>query len=271
MAQQPFPQAGGRSLEACLSAGRQASKGSLQAEGMFASRPKVAVQEQQFAHEPPPRAPKSEEVRSRASSQLNLGAVKVGGGKKGETVTVIVRVRPKLRHREEDESDCITVHNDGKTLSVTEESGDSRQFMVDCVVDSRKEQCTQSYLYACAGLQLAHEALKGINVCIFAYGHTGSGKTYTMIGDGSTAAAAKTPDVTGEGAGLLPRIVCELFSNARQTAQSGRGELHARCEYYEVYNEQIWDLLAPKDSNRARAVRVHPKHGVHIETSAHRL
>merc|ERR1719183_801224 len=37
------------------------------------------------------------------------------------------------------------------------------------------------------------------------------------------------------------------------------------CEYYEVYNEQIRDLLAPMHTERKRTIHVHPKHGVKVD------
>ena len=43
----------------------------------------------------------------------------------------------------------------------------------------------------------------GFNTTIFAYGQTGSGKTYSMQGVGG---------VSGEGAGIIPRMNEELFA-----------------------------------------------------------
>ncbi len=43
-------------------------------------------------------------------------------------------------------------------------------------------------------------AIDGFNVCMFAYGHTGSGKTFTMVGDRDR----RNP-------GIIPRTLTKIF------------------------------------------------------------
>ncbi|XP_022142900.1 kinesin-like protein KIN-14Q [Momordica charantia] len=74
----------------------------------------------------------------------------------------------------------------------------------------------------------AASVLDGYNVCIFAYGQTGTGKTFTMEG-------------TEEARGVNYRILEELFRLTKE-----RGKLHrykVSVSVLEVYNEQIRDLL----------------------------
>ncbi|KAL2628647.1 hypothetical protein R1flu_013333 [Riccia fluitans] len=72
--------------------------------------------------------------------------------------------------------------------------------------------------------------LDGYNVCIFAYGQTGTGKTFTMEG-------------TPENRGVNYRTLEELFHVADQ--RRGQFNYEICVSVLEVYNEQIRDLLAP--------------------------
>lgn len=76
--------------------------------------------------------------------------------------------------------------------------------------------------------------LDGYNVCIFAYGQTGTGKTFTMEG-------------TPENRGVNYRTLEELFRVSGQRGGVMRYELFVGM--MEVYNEKIRDLLG-ENSNR---------------------
>jgi kinesin family protein 18/19 len=67
---------------------------------------------------------------------------------------------------------------------------------------------------------------------VFAYGATGSGKTYTMVG------ADQDP-------GLMVLSLQDIFSIMEQSPQA---EHTVTCSYLEVYNEIIYDLLYPQVS-----------------------
>lgn len=75
--------------------------------------------------------------------------------------------------------------------------------------------------------------LDGYNVCIFAYGQTGTGKTFTMEG-------------TPENRGVNYRTLEELFRVSDKKSGTMRFELFVSM--LEVYNEKIRDLLAEKSS-----------------------
>ncbi|KAK0601864.1 hypothetical protein LWI29_028164 [Acer saccharum] len=75
--------------------------------------------------------------------------------------------------------------------------------------------------------------LDGYNVCIFAYGQTGTGKTFTMEGP-------------PENRGVNYRTLEELFCNSKDRNGVMRYELFVSM--LEVYNEKIRDLLV--DSNQ---------------------
>lgn len=75
---------------------------------------------------------------------------------------------------------------------------------------------------------LATSVLDGYNVCIFAYGQTGTGKTFTMEG-------------TQDERGVNYRTVEELFRIIRE--REGLYHYELTVSVLEVYNEQIRDLL----------------------------
>uniref|UniRef100_A0A8C5I1Z9 Kinesin-like protein n=1 Tax=Gouania willdenowi TaxID=441366 RepID=A0A8C5I1Z9_GOUWI len=110
---------------------------------------------------------------------------------------------------------------------------------------------------------IGHDVLKaafeGFNVCIFAYGQSGSGKSYTMMGH-------------KEDQGLIPRVCEGLF------LETSRGKTDAPLvpilfhfciiSYLEIYNEHVLDLLKTRSpftvGGRLR-VREHPKDGPYVE------
>jgi len=198
------------------------------------------------------------EIRSERRPSKRLSAIPSQAVE--TSIKVVVRVRPKLPN-EMAERDGVKAAAGGKTLVLTN-GQEQRQFGVDAVFDSRTDQGSQTVVYEQFGKDFVELSLKGYNVCIFAYGHTGSGKTYTMLGD---AWGFQTEVQTG-GAGLLPRFLRDIFQAHSQDPR--RRGMHHSCEFYEVYNDQIRDLLAPNNAERKRKVHVHPKHGVRIEGSS---
>ena len=74
--------------------------------------------------------------------------------------------------------------------------------------------------------ELLDSSLRGFNVCIFAYGYTGTGKTYTMFGKN---------EGDGKDMGMIQRFCQELFiSNVK----------NIKVSFYEIYAECVRDLLS---------------------------
>ncbi|KAJ6157979.1 hypothetical protein N7470_005571 [Penicillium chermesinum] len=82
------------------------------------------------------------------------------------------------------------------------------------------------------------DILQGYNGTVFAYGQTGAGKSYTMMGS----------DIDDEaGKGVIPRIVEQIFANILTSPSSM--EYTVRVSYMEIYMERIRDLLVPQNDN----------------------
>ncbi|KAG1682319.1 Kinesin-like protein KIF1B [Nymphon striatum] len=109
------------------------------------------------------------------------------------SVKVAVRVRP-LNHREIEERASIIVHMENKKISIrnpkTEEGHPSRlkkrDFYFDYCFWSVKQDthnyASQKKIFEKIGKEVLISAFDGYNVCILAYGQSGSGKSYTMLG-----------------------------------------------------------------------------------------
>jgi len=78
--------------------------------------------------------------------------------------------------------------------------------------------------------------LKGINVSIFAYGQTSTGKTFTMKGEPKT------------NEGLIPLSIKEIF-NALNNKESSISKYLVKVSYIEIYNETVNDLIDPSKKN----------------------
>jgi kinesin family protein 5 len=82
------------------------------------------------------------------------------------------------------------------------------------------------------------DILNGYNGTVFAYGQTGAGKSYTMMGS----------DIDDEvGRGVIPRIVQQVFASIM--ASPSNIEYTVRVSYMEIYMERIRDLLMPQNDN----------------------
>ncbi|XP_020271145.1 kinesin-like protein KIN-14R [Asparagus officinalis] len=98
---------------------------------------------------------------------------------------------------------------------------------------------------------LVVSVLDGFNVCIFAYGQTGTGKTFTMEG-------------TEEARGVNFRTLEELFRVIRE--RQGMFKYELTVSVLEVYNEQIRDLLLQESHPGVAAKRLEVRQvaeGVH--------
>lgn len=85
--------------------------------------------------------------------------------------------------------------------------------------------------------------LAGFNCTIFAYGQTGTGKTYTMSGDMTESLGLLAPD-----AGIIPRVLQALFNKLDADAI----ENCVRCSFIELYNEELRDLLTPDENAKLK-------------------
>lgn len=157
-------------------------------------------------------------------------------GDHDNNVKVYVRVKPVKQA----EKTCLEVQGE-KSIVI----GARNQFTYDSVLDS---SCTQEDMYQAVGKSMTENCLRGYNGTVFAYGQTGSGKTFTIQGPDAASAPAAVQDPQR---GLAPRILQNLFALInRDVNNSGGNHVYTvKCSLFEIYNEQITDLLQPHVAN----------------------
>ena len=166
---------------------------------------------------------------------------KANDKKKAETdqnIQVFIRARPLDASRNERKSG-IEVDPIRREVRIPERAGEKgcRIFTYDNVFDA---SCGQYEIYDNVVSPLVHEVLAGYNCTVFAYGQTGTGKTYTMEGERSDYDCGWEDDPKS---GIVPRALDQLFELLKDTG----GEHTVAVSYMELYNENLFDLLAPNE------------------------
>ncbi|XP_010156143.1 PREDICTED: kinesin-like protein KIF24, partial [Eurypyga helias] len=150
-----------------------------------------------------------------------------------EKIRVCVRKRPLgLREKRRGEVNIITVKNK-ETLLLHEkkEAVDLTQYILQHVFyfdEVFGESCTNQDVYMKTAHPLIQHIFKGGNATCFAYGQTGAGKTYTMIG-------------TQRNPGLYALAAKDIFRHLE--ASQSRKDLLVFISFYEIYCGQLYDLL----------------------------
>ncbi|KAM3922207.1 kinesin-like protein KIF3B [Leptodactylus fuscus] len=173
--------------------------------------------------------------------------------KSSESVRVVVRCRP-MNSKEIAAGFDKVVDVDVKLgqVSVRIQKGASNDlpkiFTFDAVYDGNSKQVE---LYDETFRPLVDSVLLGFNGTIFAYGQTGTGKTYTMEG------LRGDPEKRG----VIPNSFDHIFTHI---SRSQNQQYLVRASYLEIYQEEIRDLLS-KDQSKRLELKERPDTGVYVK------
>ncbi|XP_071343297.1 kinesin-like protein KIF1A isoform X18 [Trachinotus anak] len=177
----------------------------------------------------------------------------------GASVKVAVRVRPFNSREIGKESKCI-IQMSGNTTTIInpKQAKDNKSFNFDYSYWSHTSPedvnyASQMRVYKDIGEEMLLHAFEGYNVCIFAYGQTGAGKSYTMMGK---------QDVKDQ-QGIIPLLCEDLFTKINYNTDNSMS-YSVEVSYMEIYCERVRDLLNPKNKGHLR-VREHPLMGPYVE------
>jgi len=162
-------------------------------------------------------------------------------------IKVVVRLRPMNEMEKKLGSmPAVTASVESKTMTIIKGQGMARSvYSFDRVYSAFSNQADvfQGTLAPVIG-----DVLKGYESTVFAYGQTGTGKTYTM--EGSLTAPSQY--------GIIPRSTEAIFTTlASPEFESSR----VACSYLEIYNEELHDILTVDAAQKARLEIVNGKHG----------
>jgi len=181
------------------------------------------------------------------------------------SVVVGIRVRP-FSEREKKLGATCCVETDGNTtiLQAVDDDPKAREpkkFTFDASFWSHDgfDELPSGYLRAAPGSKYADQQLvfdtfgkqvlqnawDGYHCCLFAYGQTGAGKSYSMVGYGANR-------------GIVP-ISCQEIFRRIENSQDADLTFEVSASMVEIYNEQVQDLLVPAKSR--------PKKGLEIRES----
>eukprot|EP01147_Barroeca_monosierra_P003267 gene3267-5967_t len=191
-----------------------------------------------------------------------------------DAVRVAVRVRPFNSRELQSSARCIVEMKERQTiLHDPHEAKAARPFTFDysywsfdgfkvqpdgVIVGVSEHYTDQAIVYEHLGRHAVDNAMLGYNAAIFAYGQTGAGKSFSMVGYNGND-------------GIIPRLARDLFGRV-SPRMCTRGGSSSECdiEYQvsfsmlEIYNEKVTDLLS--SSGRELRLRQHPKQGFYVES-----
>ncbi|XP_008847541.1 kinesin-like protein KIF3A isoform X2 [Nannospalax galili] len=170
-----------------------------------------------------------------------------------DNVKVVVRCRP-LNEREKSMCYRQAVSVDEMRGAITVHKTDSsneppKTFTFDTVFGPESKQLD---VYNLTARPIIDSVLEGYNGTIFAYGQTGTGKTFTMEG------VRAVPELRG----IIPNSFAHIFGHIAKA--EGDTRFLVRVSYLEIYNEEVRDLLG-KDQTQRLEVKERPDVGVYIK------
>uniref|UniRef100_A0A3Q1NGC7 Kinesin-like protein n=1 Tax=Bos taurus TaxID=9913 RepID=A0A3Q1NGC7_BOVIN len=164
--------------------------------------------------------------------------MKDSGDSKDQQLMVALRIRP-ISVAELEEGATLIAHKVDEQMVVLmdpmEDPDDilrahrsrEKSYLFDVAFDFT---ATQEMVYQATTKSLIEGVISGYNATVFAYGPTGCGKTYTMLG-------------TDHEPGIYVRTLNDLFRAIEETSDDM--EYEVSMSYLEIYNEMIRDLLNP--------------------------
>lgn len=168
------------------------------------------------------------------------------------TEAVKVMVRCRVMNQKEKNQGCkvvVGVDRSRKEVSISDPTDpeNKKMFTFD---DTFPMEITQKAIYQSSAFGIVENVIAGYNGTIFAYGQTGCGKTFTMMGNPKSETLK----------GIIPRTFSQIMNVISQRPEL---EFLVRVSFLEIYNENIRDLLG--DSEKRLDVKEDKDKGIYVQ------
>ncbi|KAJ1536306.1 Kinesin-like protein kif3b [Nowakowskiella sp. JEL0078] len=174
-----------------------------------------------------------------------------------ENIVVVLRCRPfseKEKSAGHKKICQLDLSSGVVKLENPKTSSDIKTFTFDSVYDEKSKQIE---VYNGTARRIVDAVLNGFNGTVFAYGQTGTGKTFSMQG------VKEVPELRG----IIPNAFNHIFNHITSSASADKKFL-VRVSFLEIYNEEIKDLLIKPIGNgkiKGLEVKEHPEKGVYVK------
>lgn len=169
-------------------------------------------------------------------------------------VNTTIRIRPII-NTSEPETGIVNITSNN--VVVMDRNRKELTYSADNVLG---DSTTQEEVFRVAAKPIISDIVRGYNGTILAYGQSGSGKTFTIMGQ-SVREMAKNTTLTRKGEGIIPRAIRALFKFAKDNPKE---KIKIKLSLVQIYKEKIQDLLS-KTPTATLDLREDPKIGFYVE------
>mmetsp|Transcript_47141 Transcript_47141/g.121827 ORF Transcript_47141/g.121827 Transcript_47141/m.121827 type:complete len:1136 (-) Transcript_47141:275-3682(-) len=159
-------------------------------------------------------------------------------------VKVIVRCRPMNEEEKKKDGLPIVAVRHNNQVAISTHSGQRKVQKAYTFDTAYGPETTQEDLYDHSIRPIVDEVLNGYNCTVFAYGQTGTGKTFTMEGNRDADS-----DGLQSSSGVVARAVHQVFTHLKNSSTE---EYNVRVSCIELYNEELTDLFAEEPDKKLR-------------------
>ncbi|KAH9212976.1 P-loop containing nucleoside triphosphate hydrolase protein [Leptodontidium sp. 2 PMI_412] len=164
------------------------------------------------------------------------------------SVRVVARVRPLLP-KELDKDTIVRVESNILKLPNPKNEAEEFSFTFNSVYDMGT---TQEELFTNEVAPHLKSLFQGLDVMVFAYGVTGTGKTHTMRGGLKLSER-----------GIIPRLLSGIYRRGRKVTKDSGDEttVTVTLSYYEIYNDKVYDLFESPEKRSLAGLPIREKDG----------
>ncbi|CAL3971652.1 hypothetical protein PZA11_004971 [Diplocarpon coronariae] len=172
------------------------------------------------------------------------------------SVRVVARIRPTIGGNELSKDTIVRAESsqEGKPFNVVripnpKNESEEFSFTFNGVYD---QDTTQEQLFTNEVAPHLKSLFQGLDVMVFAYGVTGTGKTHTMRGGLKLSER-----------GIIPRLLSGIYRRGRKVTKDSGGEtsVAVTLSYYEIYNDKVYDLFEAPDKRSLAGLPLREKEG----------